>query len=219
VKTCIKSEIGNTRRRLAAASAIVASLLATMAVTQPALAHKPVTVPIAVPNVPANIAVRPPNRPFLVGHAFGTQNYVCLPSGNQFKFVLFTPQATLFDDDGKQIATHFFSPDPDDPLGTIRATWQDSQDSSAVWGKVVPGYSATDDPEAIDWLRITPTANQGAPSSVLAKTTFIQRVNTAGGLAPPEGCSSAADVGKTAFVPYSADYIFYAQSTGRTYHW
>src|SRR6185369_3329256 len=184
---------------------MVASLLVTVAVTQPALAHKP----IAVPSVPPNIAVLPPNRPFLVGHAFGTQNYVCLPSGNEFKFKLFTPQATLFDDDGRQIATHFFSPDPDDPLGTIRATWQHSRDTSGVWGKVVPGDNATVDPAAIDWLRVTVTANEGGPSSVLARTTFIQRVNTAGGLAPTTGCSSAAEVGNTAFVPYSADYIFY----------
>ncbi len=211
MKTWIKSGIRNARRRPAAVSAIVASLLVTGTVTQPALAH----TPIGVPNVPPNIAVLPPNRPFLVGHAFGTQNYVCLPSGNQFAFKLFTPQATLFDDAGKQIATHFFSPDPDDPLGAIRATWQHSRDTSAVWGKVVPGDNATVDPEAIDWLRVTVTANEGASSSVLAKTTFIQRVNTAGGLAPSTGCSSAADVGKTAFVPYSADYIFYAQ---RTHH-
>lgn len=211
MKTCIKSDIRKTRRRPAAASAMVASLLVTVAVTQPVLAH----TPIAVPNVPSNIAVLPPNRPFLVGHAFGTQNYVCLPSGNEFKFKLFTPQATLFDDQGKQIATHFFSPDPDDPLGTIRATWQHSRDTSAVWGKVVPGDNATVDPAAIDWLRVTVTANEGGPSSVLARTTFIQRVNTAGGLAPDTGCSSAADVGKTAFVPYSADYIFYAQRTHR----
>jgi hypothetical protein len=42
----------------------------------------------------------------LVGHTVGTQNYICLPSGSGFKFVLFTPQATLFDDQGKQIITH-----------------------------------------------------------------------------------------------------------------
>ena len=200
-------KIQNTRRQLTAASAVVGVLLVTAAVTQPAEAHKP----IAVPHAPYNIAVLPPNRPFLVGHAFGTQNYVCLPAGDQFKFKLFTPQATLFDDEGKQIATHFFSPDPDDPNGTIRATWQASRDSSAVWGKVVSGDNATVDPAAIDWLRVTVTANEGAPSSLLARTTFIQRVNTVAGLAPDTGCSSAAEVGNTAFVPYSADYIFYAQ--------
>jgi hypothetical protein len=211
LKTCISSEIGNTRRKPAIAGAIVASLLVTLAVTQPALAHKP----IPPSNIPENIAVLPPNKPFLVGHAIGTQNYVCLPSGNEFKFKLFTPQATLFDGAGRQIITHFFSPDPDDPLGTIRATWQHSRDTSAVWGKVVTGDNATVDRTAIDWLRVTATTTEGGPRGVLARTTFIQRVNTTGGLAPATGCSSAADVGKSAFVPYTADYIFYTDRTDR----
>ena len=209
MKTWITSEIRNTRPRPARAGVMAATLLITVAVTQPALAHKPV-VPS---NLPDNIEVLPPNRPFLVGHAIGTQNYVCLPSGTEFKFKLFTPQATLFDDAGRQITTHFFSPDPDDPLGTIRATWQHSRDTSAVWGKVVTGDNATVDKTAIDWLRVTVTTTEGGPRGVLARTTFIQRVNTTGGLAPATGCSSAADVGKSAFVPYTADYIFYADRT------
>jgi len=40
-------------------------------------------------------------------------------------------------------------------------------------------------------------------------TTFVQRVNTEGGVAPATGCAQLADVGKKAFVPYKADYIFY----------
>ena len=43
----------------------------------------------------------------------------------------------------------------------------------------------------------------------LTKTTFIQRLNTSGGVAPSTGCASSADVGKQAFVPYTADYFFY----------
>jgi hypothetical protein len=211
LKTCITSETQNPRRKPAMVSAIAASLLATASVMQPALAHKPITPP----NLPANIAVLPPNKPFLVGHALGTQNYICLPSGSEFRYRLFTPQATLFDNAGRQLTTHFFSPDPDDPLGTIRATWQHSRDTSAVWGKVVPGDNATVDPTAIDWLRVTVTTTEGGPRGVLARTTFIQRVNTTGGLAPSTGCSSAADVGKSAFVPYTADYIFYTDPTAR----
>jgi hypothetical protein len=42
-------------------------------------------------------------------------------------------------------------------------------------------------------------------------TTFIQRVNTVGGLAPSTGCANAADVGKKAFVPYTADYFFFSK--------
>jgi hypothetical protein len=41
-------------------------------------------------------------------------------------------------------------------------------------------------------------------------------VNTVGGLAPSIGCNSPADIGKTAFVPYEADYVFYKNSTATT---
>jgi uncharacterized protein DUF3455 len=205
MKTC-SSDDRNARRKPAIAGAVAASLLVTALVTQPALAHKPITPP----KVPANIEVLPPNKPFLVGHALGTQNYVCLPSGNEFKFKLFTPQATLFDNGWKQVTTHFFSPDPGDPAGTIRATWQHSEDTSTVWGKVVTGDNATVDPKAIDWLRVTVTTAEAGRKGALARTTFIQRVNTTGGLAPAADCTSAADVGKQAFVPYTADYVFYS---------
>ena len=52
---------------------------------------------------------------------------------------------------------------------------------------------------------------QGGPGGgdMLVRTTFIQRVNTYGGLAPSTGCSAPADVGKKAFIPYTADYVFY----------
>jgi hypothetical protein len=40
-------------------------------------------------------------------------------------------------------------------------------------------------------------------------TTFIQRLNTSGGVAPSMGCASVMDVGARAFVSYTADYFFY----------
>jgi hypothetical protein len=110
------------------------------------------------------------SHPFLVGHAFGTQNYVCAPSANGVAYVLFTPEATLVNDDGDQLITHFFSPNPDDLNdpnknagvvvpdgdGAIRATWQ-SKDGSSVWAKVHTdknGVSATFIPDktAVAWL-------------------------------------------------------------------
>jgi hypothetical protein len=45
--------------------------------------------------------------------------------------------------------------------------------------------------------------------NILSVTTFIQRVHTSKGLAPSEGCSELNDIGKKAFVPYTADYFFY----------
>src|SRR5262245_23182421 len=59
---------------------------------------------------------------FLVGHARGSQNYVCLPNAaGGFSWTLFGPHATLFDDDGEQRITHFLSANPVEG-GTLRAT-------------------------------------------------------------------------------------------------
>lgn len=168
---------------------------------------------IEPPPVPSNIEVPAGNEVFLVGHAFGTQNYVCLPAGKSFQYTLFTPQATLFRDDDTQLTTHFFSPNPAEG-STVRATWQHSRDTSSVWAKVVPG-DASSDPDfvergAIAWLKLTVVGTEAGPGGgdSLTKTTFIQRLNTSGGLAPND-CRSKTDVGRQAFVPYAADYFFY----------
>lgn len=193
--------------------AVVTRLLAVVAMAawlpQPALAD-----PITPPDVPPGLGVEAGHRPFLVGHAYGTQNYICLPSGPGFAYSLFTPEATLFDDDAEQIVTHFFSPNPDpSDNGTIRATWEDSRDSSRFFGAVV--LASTDARfvarDAIAWVLLSRAGVQDGPTGGdrLAKTTFVQRVNTAGGVAPSTGCASAADIGRKAFVPYTADYVFY----------
>ncbi|MCE9577531.1 MAG: DUF3455 domain-containing protein [Deltaproteobacteria bacterium] len=200
-----------TRRRLPLVRAAALGLAIILA---PSLAHADRIKP---PSVPANLQVPAGNKPFFQGHGVGTQNYVCLPStaaASGFAFVLFTPQATLFDDDDRQLTTHYFSPNPFED-GTIRATWQHARDGSTVWAKVAPGDASTDAafvaPGAVAWLKLTVVgAQDGATGGdKLTGTTFLQRVRTAGGLAPSTGCASLADVGHTAFVPYTADYIFY----------
>ena len=191
---------------IAYATALAAALTASLAP-----AHADEIVP---PPVPSNIEVPAGNEVFLVGHAFGTQNYVCLPAGKRFQYTLFTPQATLFRDDVTQLTTHFFSPNPAEGV-TIRAAWQHSRDTSTVWGKVVPGDASSDpnfvEPGAIAWLKVTAVGAEEGPEGgdTLTKTTFIQRLNTTGGLAPSTGCRSPNDVGRQAFVPYTADYFFY----------
>jgi hypothetical protein len=167
------------------------------------------------PPVPDTIRVPPDVEPFLVGHATGTQNYVCLPSASGVAFSLFTPEATLFDHEMRQLTTHFFSPNPAEN-GTIRATWEDSRDTSRVWGKAAQQSS---DPAfvkagAIPWvlLQITGVANGPRGGDALSKTVFIQRLNTDGGAAPTTGCAAPADIGNKAFVPYTADYFFFKKT-------
>lgn len=191
-----------------AAALAVVSLVSSL---QPARAED-----LKPPAVPTNIQVPAGNKLFLVGHAVGTQNYICLPADGGVKFTLFTPQATLFKEQ-KQITTHYFSPNPFEG-GTVRATWQHSKDTSTVWGKVADGNSSSDPayvaPGAVPWLLVTivgaQEGNKGGDK--LEETTFIQRLNTAGGVAPATGCTALTDVGNKAFVPYTTDYFFYKKA-------
>lgn len=196
-----------------------AALVAASMAVRPQLAHASQMTP---PPVPDNIQVPAGNELFLVGHAIGTQNYICLPSDAGVAYKLFTPQATLFDGKGKQkqIATHFFGPNPFEN-GTIRAAWQDSKDTSTVWGEVKPGHSSTDPvyvaPGAIPWLLVTVVGAQNGPTGgdELTGTTFIQRLSTSGGVAPSVGCASTTDIGNKAFVPYTTDYYFYRNAENK----
>jgi hypothetical protein len=211
MKTSTVLENETTHRILPIASAAALAVTLAVALARPAHADE-----IRVPPVPDGLGVDAGNTVFLVGHARGTQNYICLPSGTGFKYTLFTPQATLFKRD-KQIITHYFSPNPDEAGTPIRASWQ-ARDTSIVWAKVVDGGSSTDSrfvaKDAVAWLKLIRVGSQEGPAGgdTLTDVTFVQRLNTAGGLAPATGCASSADVGRQAFIPYTADYFFYRKS-------
>jgi hypothetical protein len=121
------NRLSNQATRRIIPTARATALAVAFAVSLPADAGK-----VTPPPVPDNLKVDAGNHPFLVGHADGTQNYVCAPSATGVAYVLFTPEATLFNNDGDQLITHFFSPNPDpsDPNksaavvadGAIRAT-------------------------------------------------------------------------------------------------
>jgi Protein of unknown function (DUF3455) len=148
------------------------------------------------PNVPGDIQVEAGNYPYLMGHATGTQNYTCQSTATGIAWTLVAPAAVLVDDKGKQIMTHYAGP-----------TWQ-ARDGSTVMGARMKGV--TMDPTAIPWLLLRKTSTSMGPDGGdrLTSTTFIQRVNTTGGLAPATGCD-AAHLGAAVNVPYEADYFFY----------
>ena len=68
---------------------------------------------IEVPAVPSNLIVDEGHIPFLQTRAYGTQNYVFLPSATGVAWKLFGPQATLYPPSAPmQVATHFLSANP-----------------------------------------------------------------------------------------------------------
>ena len=166
------------------------------------------------PPVPDSIQVPAGHRVFASGRAFGTQDYVCLPATTGVAWSG-RPQATLLDEDDRQVMTHFLSPNPVEN-GLARPTWQDSKDTSAIWAEPIfsssdPNYVA---PGAIPWLllRIVGADNGPTGGDRLTRATFIHRVNTVGGRAPATGCLVAGDVGNRVYVPYEADYFFYREA-------
>ena len=174
---------------------------------------------INVPDMPANLEVPEGNEVFVHGRAIGTQNYVCLSAPTGYRWQFLGPQATLFvpfaNDLQQQIGTHFLSPNPVEN-GLARATWMGSFDSSQVWARAIanstdPSYV---EPNSIPWLLLQTVGTGAGPTdgALLANTTYIQRLNTAGGIAPSTGCSQPGEIGSLALVPYTTDYFFYRAS-------
>ena len=201
-------------RYLVTAGVIAMALESSIALAQPGTADG-----FTAPPVPANIQAPVGNTLFLEGQAQGTQNYICLPTASGFSWTFFSPQATLFltfkvsgADIPQQIITHFLSPNPSES-GTPRVTWQSSSDTSAVWARSIGSSS---DPNfvaagAIPWVLLQVMGSQPGPTGgdLLAHTTFVQRLNTSGGVVPSTGCSQPENVGAMALAPYTADYFFY----------
>jgi hypothetical protein len=139
-------------------------------------------------EVPGAIAVPEGNKLYLKAHATGVQIYSC--NGQAWSFV--GPRADLYDRHGKLLGTHFAGP-----------TWQ-AKDGSKVIAARVDGVNV--DPTAIDWLLLSATST--TPGR-FGTTTYIQRVNTTGGLVPPAADCNASTAGTVKEVPYTADYRFF----------
>lgn len=145
----------------------------------------------AAPPVPEDIAVPDGNKLFLVGHATGVQIYSCNPAG----WSLVAPRANLYNDKGKLLMTHFGGP-----------SWQ-AKDGSKVVGRREAKANVDG---AIPWLLLSAASTTAGPDGDrLARTTFIQRIATTGGLAPAAGECNATTADDVVEVPYTADYYFW----------
>jgi hypothetical protein len=138
------------------------------------------------PEVPAAITVQEGNRVHFHGFGVGFQIY----TWNGTNWGSAVPSAKLFDDQGNIVATHSFGP-----------SWQSISGSKVVGSVLQP---VTVEPTAIPWVLLKAVSAEGP--GIFDHTTFIQRVNTAGGKSPSV---NGTEIGQVAKVPYTADYFFY----------
>lgn len=135
-----------------------------------------------------NLRVPPGNKVAFHAYAEGVQIYRW--NGASWGFV--APEAMLFADaDGLGVVgIHYAGP-----------TWE-GRGGGRVVGMVLE--RGTPDPAAIPWLLLGAVGNDG--HGIFDRVTFIQRVNTVGGLAP---AAPGTFPGEVVRVPYAADYYFY----------
>ncbi len=110
-----------------------------------------------------------------------------------FEWAFVGPTAKLMDPaSSKEVGKYYAGP-----------TWE-STDGSKVTGKQVAIAPAATGNIPLQLVKAEPAMGNGAMTGI----TYIQRVNTKGGVAPPDSCSASA-VGTKKMVPYQADYVFY----------
>lgn len=126
--------------------------------------------------------------------ARGVQIYECREASGAHAWTFVAPEAKLTDTDGLPAGRHYAGPH-----------WE-AQDGSKVVAAVKARADAPD-PGAIPWLLLT-ARSVGQPGA-FSQVRAIQRVNTVGGTAPRDTCSTA-NAGRLARVPYTADYHLYA---------
>jgi hypothetical protein len=113
-----------------------------------------------------------------------------VPGG--FAWVFLNPDATLFEG-ARSIGTHL-----------TPGMWESSSDRSSASGRVLATQPAG--PGNLPWaLYRTQSSGDGG---LFSGVTSVQRVNTAGGVAPTAGCNDTT-VGRETRVDFSADYYFY----------
>ncbi|HEX3759562.1 MAG TPA: DUF3455 domain-containing protein [Kofleriaceae bacterium] len=149
-------------------------------------------------TIPPELAVAAGNQLVLAASAKGVQIYECAPDASGTPaWKLHAPRATLFDAAGNQVAIHFGGVDKGLPPGPY---WQAS-DGSRVHGA---NPVSVPSPGSIPLLRLDAADTSG--NGVFTRVTFIQRLDTSGGVAPAGACQS----GMTE-VAYTAKYNFYAK--------
>jgi len=151
---------------------------------------------IVPPEAPQTL--RPPSDQivFVEALATGVQIYECAPKADQpsaFEWSFRAPEAALVDRAGRPLGKHYAGP-----------TWE-STDGSTVVGEI-KARDPGPDKSAIPWLLLSAKSTGG--SGLFSQTRSIQRVQTSGGIAPAQVCSSE-NAKQVARVPYTATYYFY----------
>lgn len=161
----------------------ILALVASVAYARPNHKDQPVPEAVAVPEG---------NKLKLSLIGSGIQRYACAAVDGSYAWKFVAPDARLLDRGGRPAGQHGAGP-----------LWQALDGSQVTAAKRAEASLSQD---SIPWLLLQSTEHAG--SGVFDDITYIQRLDTEGGLAPSSTCSEA-NGGEHIDVPYRALYRFY----------
>jgi hypothetical protein len=149
-----------------------------------------------LPSVPADIAVPAGSVLLFRRHATGVQTYEC--QNGQWAFR--APRALLFNPHQyRPSGIHYGGID----RGLTAGPWWESLHDGSRIRAGNPLSAPSPNANSIPLLRLQVLERHG--SGVFSRVSYIQRLNTVGGVGPTGACSAGAQ----RWVPYTADYYFY----------
>ena len=160
-----------------------------------ACAGAPMMMKIDNAALPEAVRVPAGQKVMMATTGVGELTYECREkkdAAGQHEWAFVGPVATLFGADKKAVGKYYAGP-----------TWE-AADGSKVTGKQVAVAPAAPGSIPLQLVKAEPAMGTGAMTGV----SYIQRLNTKGGVAPAMACD-AMGKGKRQVVAYEADYVFY----------
>jgi hypothetical protein len=175
-------------RRLSMRNFVSAAVVACLPLSLPVFAQ--------MMDVPEPVRVPAGSQMAMKAVGVGEITYECRAKAGEpgtFEWAFAGPMAKLVDpNSNKEVGKYYAGP-----------TWE-STDGSKITGKQVAVAPSSSGNIPMQLVKTDPAMGNGA----MAGVTYIQRVNTKGGVAPTEPCNMSV-AGSKKQVPYQADYVFY----------
>ena len=175
-----------TRPLIAVAAVALTTLLSACSTMAP------MSMSMPTPQAPAAVTAPVGNKVAMMAVGAGDLNYECRAKADMpgtFAWVFTGPDALLLDKNKATVGKYYGGP-----------TWE-STDVSGKQLATAPGVAGA---IPLQLVQASPAMGSGAMTGV----TYIQRLNTIGGVAPADVCNQAA-MGSKKLVKYQADYYFY----------
>lgn len=150
----------------------------------------------SAPEAPAAVTVPAGNTVAMRTVGVGELTYECREkqgAAGTFEWTFVAPTATLWDANRTRAVGKYYG----------GPTWE-SDDGSKVTGKQLAIAPGKEGAIPLQLVQATPATGTGSMNGV----TYIQRLNTVGGVAPKEPCVGSS-AGQRRQVKYEADYVFY----------